>query len=83
MQGEYAKSQFLRLWDVFWLAPFLIYTGQRKSTLPKSVKALLTISGTFIIIYNGRNFLMNEFLKREGKLELKPTGLFQSLIVRK
>jgi len=82
MKGQYAKDQFLRLWDVFFLGPFLIHTGLRKSNLPKEVKAILNVSGALIILFNGRNFIMNELDKKSGHLTIKQTGIFQALITR-
>lgn len=59
----FSKSQILRLWDVFFLGPFLILAGSvGKNHI--MIKTGLIISGALTIIYNGRNFLLNQKQKR-------------------
>lgn len=67
----FSKPQVLRLWDVFFLGPFLIYAGTRKSGFHPIVKKGLQISGALTIIYNGRNYLLNEKRKASGTVVTK------------
>ena len=76
---EYSKHQYLRIWDVLFLGPFLISTGVRQSNLPQWVKTTLMVSGTFIIYFNGRNYIMNEKLKKEGSMKILPSKLLQQI----
>jgi len=55
---EVQKSQLIRLWDVVFLGPFLIYIS-RKPGLSETEKLLLGLSGALTILYNGRNYLEN------------------------
>lgn len=55
------KSQEVRLIDVFVIGPLLIYTGVAyKDKLLKILSFSLTIIGAATIIYNGRNYYLNE-----------------------
>lgn len=56
---EYQKSQAIRLLDILILAPFLIYAGVKKSTLPNYIRTGLVITGVATALYNGRNYLKN------------------------
>lgn len=47
--------QFVRLIDVFVLAPVMIYASTNKS-LPESVRTILFISGVATAVFNGINF---------------------------
>tara|TARA_R110002050_G_scaffold65113_2_gene141265 strand:- start:1385 stop:1555 length:171 start_codon:yes stop_codon:yes gene_type:complete len=53
------KSQFVRLIDVFYIRPFLIFLSN-KNTLSENNKRILLITGILTIIYNGRNYLKNK-----------------------
>jgi len=55
---EMQKSQAIRLWDVFFLGPFLIHIS-RKPGLTNAEKLILGLSGALAIIYNGRNYIDN------------------------
>ena len=57
--SEYQKSQTVRLCDILILAPFLIYAGAIKSTLPNIVRTGLVITGIATLLYNGKNYLKN------------------------
>ena len=52
------KSQLVRLIDVFYIGPFLIFLSN-KNTLSENNKRILLITGILTIIYNGRNYLKN------------------------
>ena len=57
---RFSKPQVLRLWDVFFLGPMLILSGASAKKLHPLLKFGLIISGSLTIIYNGRNYLLNE-----------------------
>ena len=53
--------QMIRLIDVFFIAPVLIYAGT-KQELPKSLRYTLIILGVATFLYNGHHFLKNSKL---------------------
>lgn len=59
----FSKPQILRLWDVFFLGPFLIAAGiiNKQHAI---IKGGLIASGVVTIIYNGRNYILNERMKK-------------------
>jgi hypothetical protein len=59
------KPQILRLWDVFFLAPIMVYTGLRKSSLPGSLRFVMVTSGILTAIYNGRNYLIQRKIMQQ------------------
>lgn len=67
----FSKPQALRLWDVFFLGPFLIYAGTRKSGFHPIVKKGLIISGVMTMAYNGSNYILNEKRKASGTVVTK------------
>ena len=54
-----SKTQWIRLLDIP-LGIFMIWFGKKASKVPKWSKNLMIISGILTILYNGRNFLINE-----------------------
>jgi hypothetical protein len=50
--------QVIRLIDVFFIAPVLIYTST-KEELPKPLRITLAALGVATLIYNGHHFLLN------------------------
>lgn len=50
--------QHVRLIDVFFIAPVLIYAGFQPS-LPKALRVTLVVLGVATIIYNGHHYLIN------------------------
>lgn len=54
---EWHKSQALRLWDVLVLGPGIIYSATRVRGL---TRAFLALAGVGIVIYNGRNWMLNQ-----------------------
>lgn len=61
--NEYQKSQRVRLYDVFLLAPFLIYIGYKAKGLKDWERIGIYLVGFGTLIYNGNNYLENK--KRE------------------
>ena len=56
---EIKKSQWVRLFDVFALGPFMVYIGAKDSKLTDIERLGIVIAGIGTIIYNGRNYLAN------------------------
>lgn len=57
---EYQKSQAVRLYDVFLLAPFLFYVGFKAKGITKFERYGIFIIAFGTIVYNGRNYLKNK-----------------------
>lgn len=57
---EYQKSQRIRLYDVFIIAPFLFYITFKKEPLRDWEKAGVGLIAAGTLLYNGRNYLINE-----------------------
>lgn len=55
---EVSKSQNIRLLDVFFIGPAMIYAGTFKS-LPLWLRITLIGTGAATVIYNGKNFIAN------------------------
>jgi len=52
------KPQFVRLVDVFFLAPLMVYTAVKYKQVPKSMRIAIFTSGVLTAFYNGRNYLL-------------------------
>lgn len=59
MPEEIKKSQLIRLWDVFGLAPAMLYIGYT-AKLDTWQKYFLLFAGYSTIYYNGKNYLANK-----------------------
>ena len=59
MIREFKKSQEVRLWDVFFIGPFLLYLGW-KGKLSDLDKMILTTLGGLTILYNWMNYQRNQ-----------------------
>ena len=57
---EYQKSQAVRLYDVFLLAPFLLYVGYKAKGITQLQRYGVYFIGITTILYNGRNYLKNK-----------------------
>lgn len=57
---EFQKSQAVRLYDVFLLAPFLLYVGYKAKGLSDFERYGVYFIGITTILYNGRNYLKNK-----------------------
>ena len=60
MQQELSKSQNIRLIDIFFIAPFLIYVSAKAKGLTPLERNGLLIIGIATLIYNGKNYLINK-----------------------
>ena len=56
---EVQKSQSVRLIDVFFIAPYLLYVSS-KSQLTRLDKNLLFVLGVATLYYNGINYMKNK-----------------------
>lgn len=56
---ELSKSQYIRLLDVFFIGPFMIYVSQKAKGINNLEKFTLLGLGIATIYYNGKNYLDN------------------------
>ena len=56
---EYQKSQQVRLYDVFIVAPFLFYAGNKATGLALWERYGIYLIAAGTLIYNGSNYLRN------------------------
>lgn len=56
---EISKSQTIRLADVFFIGPLMIYAGSKKKITPFVDNSLMVL-GLLTMGYNGKNYLENE-----------------------
>ena len=54
---SFGKSQPIRLIDVFFLGPFMMYYGYKMKNEYKNSANLMILFGLLTILYNGYNFL--------------------------
>jgi len=57
---ELSKSQNIRLIDVFLIAPFLIYIGNKAKGISSFERNMIYVIGAATLIYNGKNYLKNK-----------------------
>ena len=57
---ELSKSQNIRLIDVFIIAPFLIYVGNKAKGISSFERNMIYVIGAATLIYNGKNYLKNK-----------------------
>lgn len=53
------KTQAIRLIDIFFIAPLLVYVAL-KYRVPEPAKTMLLVTGFLTAIYNGGNYLENK-----------------------
>lgn len=53
---EVAKSQNVRLFDIFLLGPFMIWHGIKAKTVPTWARMLMLLGGAGTILYNVKNY---------------------------
>jgi hypothetical protein len=59
-QKELEQTQYIRLADVFVIAPILVYTGVKYyDVMPKHLAIALIVIGVATAVYNGNNYLKN------------------------
>jgi len=56
------KAQEIRLLDVFFIGPFMMWAGMQ-SRLTPTAKTLLILLGAATVVYNGSNYLKAEQIK--------------------
>lgn len=61
---ETAKSQHIRLLDVFVLGPFMIYVGHKAKGLTDFERNAMYAMGAATIWYNGRNYVTTKASER-------------------
>ncbi len=66
---NFGKSQIVRLIDVFFLGPFMIYFGYKMKNNNIPAKFMI-IFGILTIIYNGYNFLNIKYPNKYPSLPL-------------
>lgn len=69
---EFQKGQALRIWDMVYIAPLLIYAGSVKSGLSPFIRTSLVISGVATFIYNANNYFKNEQLLKDYNSSINP-----------
>lgn len=57
---EHQKSQIVRAYDVFLLAPFLMYIGYKAKGISKWERYAIYAIGIGTFVYNARNYIKNE-----------------------
>lgn len=57
---EVAKTQRVRLLDVFALGPFMIWYALTAKGMPRGASFVLLVAGVATIVYNARNYLRNQ-----------------------
>lgn len=62
---EISKSQNIRLLDVLFIGPFMIYISKKAKGLNKIESFTLLALGVATIYYNGKNYIKNK--KNENK----------------
>ena len=57
---EISKSQNIRLLDVFFIGPYMIYISKKAKGISKLESFTLFALGVATIFYNGKNYLKNK-----------------------
>ena len=57
---EVSKSQNVRLLNVFFIGPFIMYVGKKAKGITPLERNILYLIGLGSIIYNGKNYLENK-----------------------
>lgn len=56
---EFQKSQQVRVLDMIFVAPLLIYSGATPSWLHPFIRVALVITGAATFLYNANNYFLN------------------------
>lgn len=76
------KPQFVRLIDVFFLGPLMVYIGlQGRFKIPSLLRVVMLTSGAMTVIYNGRNYLIQRRILKELK-EVSPEDASRTIHAR-
>ena len=59
-QLELSKSQMIRLYDVLFIGPFMMYIGHKAKGITQLERYMLYGLGIATIYYNGKNYLSNK-----------------------
>jgi hypothetical protein len=62
---EFQKGQALRVWDMIFVAPVLIYAGLSKSNLHQGLRFSLFAIGVATFVYNANNYFKNDELFKQ------------------
>lgn len=66
------KAQIVRLWDVFFLGPLMMYVGAQKK-VGKEIGLIMTLAGLGTIAFNGYNYLqIHEYTKGKQNADSNP-----------
>tara|TARA_R110000824_G_scaffold241807_1_gene430573 strand:+ start:3123 stop:3344 length:222 start_codon:yes stop_codon:yes gene_type:complete len=60
MHPEISKSQAIRLVDVYFIAPYLMWIGFRAKGLTKIERRILQGIAVSTLVYNARNYALNK-----------------------
>ena len=55
----FSKSQEVRIIDILFLGPFMIWYGIKSKEMPMWARTTMVISGILTIWYNWRNYSLN------------------------
>jgi hypothetical protein len=64
---EYQKSQVVRLYDVFLLAPFLMYVGYKAKGIKEWERYGIYAIAIGTLVYNARNYIKNKKSQQRAK----------------
>jgi len=57
---EYQKSQNIRMMDVLFIGPLMIYGAYKAKDMHPALRITLAIFGICTIYYNGKNYIINQ-----------------------
>lgn len=60
------NKQYVRLMDIFILAPFLFYASSKTSD--RTIKYGLMVAGLLTFVYNGSNYIFEMSKSKENKI---------------
>jgi hypothetical protein len=63
---ELSKSQNIRVIDVFFIGPFLIYIASKATGISDIERTIIYIIAIATIIYNARNYISNKVNRYKG-----------------
>ena len=57
---EMSKSQNIRLLDILFIGPFMIYFASKAKGINELERTIMCLLGGATILYNGKNYLKNK-----------------------